>query len=136
MAMDTANTFLGTGWAFPPTFAPQSGAALAVGEGDIDQSLEILLSTRVGERILEPRYGCDLTRFIFEPLDTTMATYVKELIRNSILYFEPRIKLEKVELAVVPDSGRLDIHLTYLTYTTNRRNNLVFPFYNQEGASP
>lgn len=135
MAEQKDSSFLGTGWQFPPAFSPHSGAAVAEGVEDVRQSLEILLSTRVGERLLEPRYGCDLTRFIFEPLDTTLATYVKELVRNAILYYEPRVKLESVDLYVHPDEGRLDILLSYLIAATNERANLVFPFYTVEGSA-
>lgn len=130
------SSFLGTGWQFPPAFGLHSGVALADDAVDIGQSLEILLSTRIGERLLEPRYGCDLTRFIFEPLDTTLATYIKELVRNAILYFEPRIKLESVDLNVNPNEGRLEILLTYLIASTNERTNMVFPFYTGEQGSP
>ena len=130
------NSFLGTGWQFPPAFGLHSGVALADDGVDIAQSLEILLSTRIGERLLEPRYGCDLTRFIFEPLDTTLATHIKELVRNAILYFEPRIKLESVDLNVNPNEGRLEILLSYLIASTNERTNMVFPFYTGEQGAP
>ncbi len=63
-------SFLGTGWAFPPTFTkgPQS-IVMVSDEADIRQSLEILLTTSIGERFLRPEYGCDLRRYLFEPLD-------------------------------------------------------------------
>ena len=54
------SSFLGTGWSFPPTF--RKGGAdveMAAGSEDIHQSLQILLSTRLGERILQPEFGCD-----------------------------------------------------------------------------
>ena len=51
--------YLGRGWSFPPTFTRSGTAELEMVEAreDIEQSLEILLSTSLGERILQPKYG-------------------------------------------------------------------------------
>ncbi len=135
--MATQNgTFFGRGWAFPPQFDKASNSVQTVEkETDIKQSLIILLTTRVGERLLEPLYGCDLTRFLFEPIDTTLKTYMREVIRDAILYFEPRIKLIDIELHVLPNEGRIDIELDYLIPSVNSRTNLVFPFYLPPEAS-
>ena len=124
------SSFFGQGWAFPPSFDRAAGSvAMVKNEDDIRESLHILLTTRIGERILEPRYGCDLTRFLFEPIDTTLKTYMREVIRDAILYFEPRIKLEDIQLTAVPNEGKIDIELKYLIPTVNSRFNFVFPFY-------
>ena len=126
-------SFLGRGWSFPPNFdKSRGGVTLVSDEEDIKQSLAILLSTRFGERLLEPRYGCNLDRFQFEPLDTTLRTYIKDLVQDAILYFEPRVALEAVNLTTVPDEGRLDIEVSNFIPTTNNRDNLVFPFYLNE----
>ena len=97
MAAD--RSFLGIGWDFPPTFDRSAGGVRMISdEPDIGSSLEILLSTDVGERVMQPRYGCDMHRLLFEPLDTTLRAYMKDLIWTAILYFEPRIILDDVIL--------------------------------------
>ena len=72
---------------------------------------------------------------MFETLDTTTKTIVADKIENSILYFEPRIDLEKVSL---DDSRELEgvvlIEVVYRVRTTNSRFNFVFPFYKNEGT--
>jgi phage baseplate assembly protein W len=128
-------SFLGTGWDFPPTFHRElRGVAMVSGEADIRSSLEILLSTRVGERVMQPRYGCNLDRLIFEPLDTSLQAYVKDLIRTAILYFEPRVILDSVLLEPIPVEGRLDITVLCTIAATNTRANFVYPFYKREGT--
>lgn len=136
MAEDT-HSILGRGWGFPPTF-DKAGATVRLvdEEEDVRQSLEILLSTRIGERLMQPRFGCNLDRFQFEPLDTTVRTYIKELVRDAILYFEPRVILESVTLTTVPDEGLLNIEVWYRIPATNSRNNLVYPFYIDEASNP
>lgn len=132
--MAEQRSFLGTGWGFPPTFRRGTrGVDMTSDEDDIRSSLEILLSTEVGERVMQPRYGCNLDRLLFEPVDTTLQAYMKDLIRTAILYFESRIILDDVTLEPQPEEGRIDINIDYTIASTNTRNNLVYPFYVNEG---
>jgi phage baseplate assembly protein W len=128
-------SFLGTGWAFPPSFTrgPQS-VVMVSDEEDIRQSLEILLTTSVGERFLRPAYGCDLRRYLFEPLDAGLVAYIRDLVNNAILYHEPRIRLTDLTLTTRADEGTLLIELEYVIRATNSRQNFVFPFYKDEGT--
>ena len=62
------NTFLGRGWSFPPVFTRgDSGVQMVDEEEDIKQSLEILLSTIKGERVMQPDFGANMQEFLFEP---------------------------------------------------------------------
>lgn len=135
--MDSEKAFLGRGWGFPPTFdkASKSVGMLEV-EADIESSLEILLSTRLGERIMQPNYGCNLDDMVFEAMNLTMLTYLKDLVENAILYFEPRIDLEGVDIDTSQElEGVLLIIIDYTVRTTNSRFNFVFPFYKNEGSN-
>ncbi|WP_262248793.1 GPW/gp25 family protein [Parapedobacter soli] len=130
-------SFLGTGWSFPPQFENQTGTVNMIsGIEDIRSSLEILLSTRPGERVMLPSYGCQLDELLFEPLTTTMKTYIKDLIQTAILYHEPRIDVNKIELV---DTGELEgqilVTVDYTIRATNSRFNYVFPFYLQENTN-
>ncbi len=128
--------FLGIGWGFPPTFGKNiKSVEMISDEVDINSSLEILLSTDLGERIMQPTYGCDLRRLLFEPLDTSLKAYIKNLIKTAILYFEPRIRLEKISLEAKPNHGIIEITLEYTIRTTNSRYNFVYPFYLNEGTN-
>lgn len=133
--MAQQRSFLGTGWGFPPTFVrgPQ-GVVLTSDEEDIHASLAILLSTEVGERVMQPRYGCNLHRLLFEPLNLTLETYMKNLIETAILYYEPRIVLDDVAFERTDEEGRIDISIEYTIATTNTRDNFVYPFYLGEGT--
>ena len=54
--MNNEPAFLGRGWSFPPSFDHTTGQIrLVEGIEDINQSLEILLSTSLGERVMQPR---------------------------------------------------------------------------------
>ena len=128
--------FLGRGWSFPPTFV-RDGAAVAMleEEADIASSLEILLSTTPGERVLQPFYGCNLSELLFETLDTRMKTLMADKVESAILYHEARITLESVKL---DDSleleGVVQIEVVYRVKSTNSRFNFVYPYYRSEGT--
>ena len=127
---------LGAGWGFPPEFSLESkGIRLVRAEEDINESLYILLSTNLGERVMQPNYGCNLNDLIFENLSPSVISAIKEVIRVSILYNEPRIRLENLDIVLVePNRGLVKIILDYIIISSNTRFNFVFPFYLQESA--
>jgi phage baseplate assembly protein W len=134
--MSDSKDFIGTGWSFPPTFNRElAGVETTKLYEDIQKSLEILLTTRPGERVMQPKYGCHLESLMFESLDTGTKTIIKERIRTAILYFESRIETKKI---TIDDSnqneGVLLIHIEYVVSATNSRFNFVFPFYSAEAT--
>ena len=133
--MDTSKSFLGRGWGFPPEFNRATKAVnMLEDEADIKSSLEILLSTRLGERVMVPDYGCNLDELLFNPLTLTLKTYVIDLIKTAILYYEPRIDLNKINIDPTDElEGVLLINLDYTVRATNSRKNMVYPFYKAEG---
>ncbi|MFQ6026086.1 MAG: GPW/gp25 family protein [Dehalococcoidia bacterium] len=129
--------WLGRGWGFPPEFDRRSREVNMVSaETDIAQSLEILLSTAPGERVMNPTYGCGLRALVFEIISETTITQIRDAIERAVLFFEPRIKLNNIEVdAAEAFRGLLRIRLNYTIKTTNSRSNIVYPFYFQEGTS-
>lgn len=133
------NTFLGRGWTFPPAFfkhavGGNAGVHLAQGEDDINQSLEILFSTALGERVMQPQYGGDLQDLMFEGMDIGLLTRLKDRVRKAIIYFEPRIKLDNVKTLVTETEGIIMLVVEYTVISTNTRNNMVYPFYLKEAT--
>lgn len=138
---NSKNSFLGKGWSFPPTFNKAVGTVEMVSdEEDIRQSLNILLSTSLGERVMQPDYGCNLNDYVFEGLNSTTIGYIKERVANSILYYEPRIVVERIEVTSAGSvdnlEGRFLIDLTYSIPGTNSRFNYVYDFYKNEAVKP
>jgi phage baseplate assembly protein W len=131
-----ANSFLGTGWGFPPTFDPVANSVVMTSdEVDIQLSLQILLSTRQGERVMVPGYGCNLNEMLFEPMTTTFKTHIAEMIKTAILYYEARIDLNSVTIDDSQEiNGLILIAIDYTIRTTNSRFNFVFPYYKNEGT--
>lgn len=135
--METDKSFLGRGWGFPPEFDKHSKSIRMVsGEEDIDESLRVLMATAPGERVMQPDYGCGLKLRVFENINESNLTSIKDAIRHAVLFYEPRITLENIEIDEErADEGVLYIKLIYTVRTTNSRSNLVYPFYFQEGTN-
>lgn len=128
-------SFLGIGWDFPPTFQKDGDAtAMVADEENIRQSLMVLLSTSPGERVHRYDYGCAIRKYAFEKMDVTTQTLLKEQIQKSIILFEPRVILDSISFDMEQQDGVLLINLNYTIRRTNRRSNIVYPFYLNEGT--
>ncbi len=144
-SLTESTSFLGRGWSFPPEFLippevtkpVQPGrVAMTADEDDIQKSLEILLGTRPGERVMQPDFGCNLDSLSFEPLTSTLESYVIDLIKTSILYYESRIEVEEITLnAEKAQEGKIMITINYVISASNTRSNIVYPFYLIEGTN-
>lgn len=139
--------FLGRGWSFPPTFsrkASPNGAVIAElqmveAREDIEQSLDILLSTSLGERVMQPKYGCNLSDYQFEPVNAAFVGRVRDLVSNAILYYEPRIEVNQIEISTSGSQdaieGKVIIEIEYTIRSTNSRFNYVYDFYKNEASN-
>jgi phage baseplate assembly protein W len=136
MAEFEQDDFLGKGWSFPPAFIPAlQGVEMTEKVEDINRSLQILLTTRVGERIMQPKYGCNMDEMVFESLSTMTKTIIKDKIKTAILYFEPRIDVTAISMDTANElEGEIIIEIEYVVRATNSRFNFVFPYYINEGT--
>jgi phage baseplate assembly protein W len=131
------NSFLGTGWSFPPAFTKVGNTALmSENQEDIEESIRIILGTIPGERIMQPDFGCDLKKLVFEKVDSILISELNHIIYHALLNYEPRINLIDVALLMQDDlRGMLHLQLNYTIIITNTRHNMVYPFYFLEGTS-
>lgn len=124
-------SFLGKGWFFPPEFSHGGRKVVMIEDvDDVQQSLEILFGTRLGERIMNEGYGSNLHDFIFAEVNSGTLSLLRNRIQDAILFHEPRIVVNNIELE--PDGatfGLLWIELDYSIPASNTRFNMVYPFY-------
>lgn len=126
--------FLGVGWSFPPAIGSNGSIALAEYEEDVRQAIRIILGTEPGERVMRPTFGAGLRSFIFEPVNQRTMSQLEQRVREALITWEPRIDVKSV--TVTQDgaqAGRLLVDIAYLVRATNAIQNLVYPFYLQEG---
>jgi|CXWL01.1.fsa_nt_gi phage baseplate assembly protein W len=130
------SAILGTGWSFPPTFSRRAASVVMVSdEENVRQSLWVLFSTQLGERVMLPNYGTGLWPLVFGNLTTSLKTELANDVLNAVLYWEPRIDVDGITIEPDPETtGRVLLTVDYRIRQTNARNNLVYPFYLDEGT--
>src|SRR4051812_41710876 len=108
-------SFLGQGWAFPPTFVRDiNSVVLTANDVNIKECLNTLLSTQCGERVMNEKYGTTLRNFAFGDLDGDLYTLITDAIREAILLYEPRIKLDDVLILPETDQDSVLVTVTYV----------------------
>ncbi len=132
----TVPDFIGTGWAFPCGITAAGGVRLVSGYAKIDASIRMILSTRIGERVMQPDFGCAIWDHVFDPLDANTIGAVEYAAHEALTMWEPRIELGTVTSAVDPQHGLIEIYVSYRPLASNDFRNLVFPFYITPGEEP
>lgn len=131
------NDILGRGWEFPPRFDKTiGGVTMLEGTDDVQNSIEVILYTKFGERLFRSEFGSKIHELLFEPLNENMKTYLKESLELSLEMNEPRITVKSISLNQPnPSVGKVDISIVYQVIETNETNNLVVPFYTPDNLS-
>ena len=88
--------------------------------------LLLLLLTQKGERYMEPDYGTNLLKYVFEPNDNLTATEVEKEIKRTISLYIPALTINSIEFNWNLDSEGNPISETQL--------NVVIKFTYSEDA--
>jgi phage baseplate assembly protein W len=107
--------------------APGSNRLATVGGGQsVRQSVLLLLSTRPGERVMRPDYGCDLHRLAFAPNDETTAALAIHYVRQALARWVPRADVLELDAMPDPERGLLTIRLVYQVRLMQQRDEIEF----------
>ncbi len=121
---------IGKGWAFPPQIDRQGGLALAQGDTELNQAMQIILTTAPGQRVMRPVFGCRLHELLFAPNDSHTAGLARRYVEEALGMWEPRINVLDVDAYPDPDRGHcLVIKIDYEVKATHDKRSLVHPFY-------
>ena len=99
------------------------------GDDSIRQAIYLLLTTRPGERVMRPDYGCPLHRLLFAPNDATTAGLAIHYVQSALDRWEPRIEVLELDASQHPElRNRLEIFLTYRVRSTQNTSSMSFSF--------
>jgi uncharacterized protein len=83
-------------------------------EASIRQSIQIILSTRPGEQLMQPDFGAGLATFLQEPNTLITQRRIRDRISESLDRWESRILLQRVDVQSVPDQpSHLRVDIVY-----------------------
>jgi len=126
----TTPAFLGQGWSFPVRPEP-SAARLSYRSGaeQVRQSIQLILDTEPGERVMRPGFGCGLRRYLMKPNSSATRALIRQDVEQALSRLEPRIELRQVAVEPGDDPALVLIQIAYVHARTGRPDNLVHPFY-------
>jgi phage baseplate assembly protein W len=79
----------------------------------IKSNLVNLLLTDVGERVMNPAFGCNLKRFLFEGITNDNIETLNANLNNSISIYIPEITVTNISVVPTPDSNLIDLTIDY-----------------------
>jgi phage baseplate assembly protein W len=124
--------FLGRGWRFPILPDAAGGLGYVSGDANVEQSLHILLMTKLGERVMRSDFGTEAPRLVFFPGSTQYLNLLQKTIEDAIVNWEPRVDVTDVTAEADPANPyKVTVSISYTVRQTNNSNNIVFPYYLQ-----
>lgn len=131
------NHFLGSGWAFPVTFSVGNyRLSTSWYEDNVNDSINIILQTNIGERSMQPNFGSGMQQYFFRKMSDNLKGQLADSVKNALLHYEPRITVQDVKVSYADIvNGLVEINIFYVYNQTNSRHNYVYPFHLKEGTN-
>ena len=82
-------------------------------DNSIKSAIKNLVLTTPGEKPFQPLVGSRVNDLLFEPLDPFTADSLQEEIINTINQYEPRVRLQEVQVQPVHGRNLLNITIVY-----------------------
>ena len=122
--------FIGRGLAFPLQVDPRGGIALASGDHDIVQSIQLILETAPGERVMRPTFGCRIHDLVFAPQNAGTVSLIKQHVKDALVQWEPRVEVQDIDVNTSPrNDGVMLVEIKYLIKDTYDERSIIYPFY-------
>jgi hypothetical protein len=79
----------------------------------INQSIKNIILTIPGEVPFEPLFGSNVKRLLFEQMTPATTLILKNEIRMALKNFEPRIKINTIDIDPLYDNNQYSINIYY-----------------------
>jgi len=115
---------------------PSGRLATVTDAASIRQALLLLLSTRPGERVNRPTYGCHLFRLAFAPADDTTAGLAIHYVARAVEQWERRITVLSLDASRSPEDPEvLEVRLKYRVRTTQLEDEIAIALPVESGGA-
>jgi len=94
----------------------------------IKSNLINLLLTNKGERVMNPTFGCDIKRQLFQTITTELQQKIIDIILESVRIFIPEIQLLNVVVSPDIDSNSISITIDYKIVISNTPGQVTIQF--------
>jgi phage baseplate assembly protein W len=94
----------------------------------IKSNLINLLLTYKGERILNPEFGADLPRILFEPINESTSQKIQDQIISSTQLYIPEITLTNIEINPDTDKNTIYVAISYIINISGTQDQIIIDF--------
>lgn len=98
-------------------------------EGAIKRSIRNILLTNKYERFMQPDFGADITRLLFEPISDINTTLLKEYITEAITSYEQRVKIIDLVIEPIEENQTYRVFLSFFIINRTEPTNMVINLY-------
>jgi phage baseplate assembly protein W len=121
---------IGNGWSFPIEIDGRGGIKLSRGVNEIEEAMQLIIGTPVGQRFMRPLFGCRIHELLFAPINAITISTAQQYVEDALNFWEPRIDVEEVQVQPHPQKpSMLLISLRYRIKANHDVRALVYPFY-------
>jgi phage baseplate assembly protein W len=94
----------------------------------IKSNLINLLLTSIGERVMNPTFGCNLKRFIFEGITDFNLNDLRQNLNESISIFVPEITVTDIQFIPDTDNNLVELNINYYLNTSETPDQVTVQF--------
>lgn len=85
----------------------------AVNVDAVISSIDNILRTRPGERVMLPTFGAGMSDLLFEPTDLNAYDDIEDRLRRSIAVWDDRVNINNVSFEVDADRNQVTVKMSF-----------------------
>lgn len=114
------------GFAFPFRIDPHTGGvAVTGGDRKLNENLQHLLQTNIGERVMRRQYGGGVRQLLHENINDGLVRVAQHQISKAIMRYEPRLLPQ--DITVIPKDSELFLRVRYIQANTPGVQTTIIP---------
>jgi phage baseplate assembly protein W len=94
----------------------------------IKSNLVNLLLTYKGERVMNPEFGADLPRILFEPINENTYELIQNQIISSTQLYIPEITVIDIEITPNTDENIIYVKIAYVINISGTKDQIIIDF--------
>jgi len=95
------------------TLNAQGGIKRSINIESVFTSIDIILGTEQGERVMLPAFAANFGTILFDPINNDLASFATQSIKSTIEAWDPRVSVTNVTYNGNPDNNTVQISVTF-----------------------
>ena len=95
------------------------------GSDSISQSIRMILTTGIGERVMLPEFGSRIKSLVFETMDDLMVRAIELEVEEAIKRWEPRVAISGVYVTPNYDKNLIEVDISYTIIENGETDNFT-----------